>query len=87
MERQEILDKIKKEWKDDYFVGLDIYQHLVECKQKFEMVKNHAVSSMTKEELQFELDKELADLKIFLDIYVKEDMVEKRLSKFLGSMK
>jgi len=83
MERQEKLNKIKKRWREDYFIGLGIYQHLVECKQKFEMVKNHAVSPMTKEELQSELDKELADLKIFLDMYVKEKMVERRLDKFL----
>lgn len=82
MEKEEIIKKIKEEWKNDYFLGLGIYQHLVECKQKFEMVKNHAVSHLSKEELQYELDKELADLKIFLDLYVKEDMINTRLNKF-----
>ena len=79
---KEAIDEICQRWRDDYFLGLGIYQHIVECKQKFEMVKNHAVLSVSKEDLQFELDKELADLKILLDCYVKEEMVEKRINKF-----
>ena len=50
---EEIKKVIMEEWKNDYFLGLGIYQHLVECKQKFEMVKNHAVSSMSKKDLQY----------------------------------
>jgi len=83
MRKEDLPESIKKAWKDDYFVSLAIYQHLAECKEKFEMVKNHAVSPMSKEELQFELDKELADLKMLLDLYVKDDMMEKRVNKFL----
>jgi len=82
MEENKIKEEIRKAWKSDYFLGLGIYQHLAECKQKFEMVKNHAVLTMKKEDLQLELDKELADLKILLDLYVKEEMVKKRLIKF-----
>ena len=79
--------RIKDAWKEDYFIGLGIYQHLVECKQKFEAVKNHAILPMSKEELQIELDKELADLKILLDMSVKEDVFEKRKEKFLEKIK
>jgi len=79
---KELEEEIKKAWKDDYFISLGIYQHLVECKQKFEAVKNHAINSLPKDKLQLELDKELADLKILLDIYVKESMINERLKKF-----
>ena len=79
---KETKNKIMEEWQSDYFLSLGIYQHLVECKQKFEMTKNHAVSPMSKEDLQYELDKELADLKLLLDLYVKDDMIEKRLNKY-----
>jgi hypothetical protein len=86
MERKEILEKIRKEWKSDYFIGLGIYQHLAECKQKFELVKNHAVSNLSKEKLQYELDKELADLKILLDMYVKDEVLVQRLDKFKDNL-
>ena len=82
MGKKEALKKIKEKWNEDYFVELGIYQHLIECKQKFEMLKNHAVSPMSKEDLQYELEKELADLKILLDMHVKDDMIEERLNKF-----
>ena len=84
---KEIFDKIREVWKDDYFVSLGIYQHLVECKQKFEAVKNHAISSLSKDKLQYELDKELADLKILLDMYVKDEMINERLEKFKESLR
>ncbi|GEM_PF-3247750 len=80
---EEIKNKIMAEWQNDYFLSLGIYQHLVECKQKFEMTKNHAVLPMSKEALQYELDKELADLKLLLDLYVKDEMVKERLNKYL----
>ena len=84
---KETKNKIMEEWQSDYFLSLGIYQHLVECKQKFEMTKNHAVSPMSKEDLQYELDKELADLKLLLDLYVKDDMIEKRLNKYFEKKK
>jgi hypothetical protein len=88
---EEEFDKIKREikdgWKDDYFILLGIYQHLEECKQKYDMVKNNKILNLNKEDAQFELDKELADLKILLDLYVKDEMVEKRLIKFRDSLK
>jgi len=86
-EYKEELDKIKERWKEDYFLGLGIYQHLEECKQKFDMVKNHAILTMKKEDLQTELDKELADLKVLLDMYVKEGIYKKRINKFLENAK
>lgn len=82
VDREEIMKIIKEEWRNDHFLELGIYQHLVECKQKFEAVKNHAILEMSKEDLKFELDKELADLKVLLDLYIKEDMINKRLIKF-----
>jgi len=91
MEQNENIEKmkmIKEHWKEDYFISLGIYQHLVECKQKFDAVKNSAIiSDFTKEQLQFELDKELADLKILLDMYVKQEMFSKRINKFIEKMK
>lgn len=88
---EEDFEKIKKEikdgWKEDYFIELGIYQHLIECQQKFEMVTNSAVLTIKKEDLQYELEKEFADLKILLDLYVKDEMVKKRLIKFRDSLK
>ncbi|MDP2947178.1 MAG: DUF3850 domain-containing protein [Nanoarchaeota archaeon] len=85
-DKKEKLENLKKEWKSDFFVKLGIYQHLVECKQKFEFTKNHAVLDLSKEELKYELDKELADLKVLLDIYVKEEMYKERLEKFIKNL-
>jgi hypothetical protein len=84
---KEKLEQIKKAWKNDYFAKLGIYKHLIECKQKFDAVENHSISNMSKEELQKELDKELADLKILLDIYVKEETFQQRINKFLENIK
>jgi len=79
---EQIKKEIKEAWKEDYFLMLGIYQHLEECKQKYDMMKNHSVMSIKKEDLQYELEKELADLKILLDLHVKDEMVKKRLIKF-----
>jgi len=86
MTDKKALDKIKESWGEDYFVKLGIYQHLIECKQKFDMVNNHATMSMSKDELNVELEKELADLKILLDMHVEDEMIDNRLNKFLKNI-
>ena len=66
----EILEKLlKNKWEDDYLRLLSIYDHLVECKMKYEAYKMAAVNKdFSKEELKKELFKELTDLHILLDI-------------------
>ena len=87
MDKEKAIKKIKESWREDYFIKLGVYQHLIECKQKFDMVNNHATMTMSKKELEIELDKELADLKILLDMYVKDEMIEERLNKFFSNAK
>lgn len=75
--------KIKEKFSDKYFLVLAIYQHLIECQQKFEAYKNHSLYEYNKEYLEKEMDKELADLFILLEMYVSEDLYNQRIQRFL----
>lgn len=86
-ELQELLDN---KWDDDYFRLLAIYDHLVECKLKYEAYKLEAINSnFTKEELKHELFKELTDLNILLDMNrLKDDnkLYVQRIMRFKEKM-
>lgn len=83
----EIKKEIEAKWSDKHFLELGIYQHLIECKQKFEATKNHSLLNLSKKKLKYELDKELTDLKILLDMYTSEELLEKRINKFWENSK
>jgi len=83
---------LNSKWKDKYLNLVAISDHLTECKLKYEAYKLDSINKdFSKEELKFELDKELMDLKILLDIYVynnsMKDLYNKRIERFLEKLK
>jgi len=81
-----------EKWNDKYLNLLAISDHLTECKLKYEAYKLESINKdFTKEELKYELDKELMDLKILLDLYTNNNLVNrnlynKRIERFLEKL-
>lgn len=76
-------------WYDPYLRKLAIYDHLVECKLKYEAYKLHSINTQfSKEDLEKELDKELVDLYILLSLHYKNrpELIRERISVFLEKM-
>ena len=76
-------------WKDSYLRKLSIYDHLVECKLRYEAYKLHSTNvHFSKEDLEKELDKELVDLYILLSLHYEDrpELIQERASVFLEKM-
>lgn len=81
----ENIDIIRSRFNEDYLRILSIFDHLIECTEKYKAYKLEAINKdFCKEELFYELNKELMDLKILLDIHSEKnfDIYLKRLHRF-----
>lgn len=80
----EKLKKIKERYKDDYLNKLSIADHLRECIFLYDYDYKYKKTSI-------KLYKELADLKILLDIFFekkeyRKELIEMRIDKFIENI-